>query len=340
MDKNLIFLNAKTKVTKCRICKDCNGVACKGEIPGLGGKDTGSSFIRNREMIKKIKVNMDVLTMNAPISLESHILDNKFSMPIFVAPLANISGNYGCDLSDYDYTKMVVEACKETGIMPFTGDGVNVEEVFNKPLSVVSDNDGYGIITMKPWIKEGIEERIQLLKDKKYFMLAMDVDSAGLPVNSQGKPLMENKDGDSLKEVIEQTGKKLIVKGVMNVPAALTALKAGASAIVVSNHGGRVLDESLSPVEVLPAIASAVKGKMSILVDGGIRSGIDVFKCLALGADGVLIGRPCALATIADGKEGLKALLNEYKNELIHTMKMTGCHKITDINRCNITITE
>lgn len=338
MDKMTIFESARGKVKNCRICKDCNGIACRGEIPGLGGKDSGSSFIRNREMLKKVKLNMNVLTMSSPISTESHIFDEKLSMPVFVAPIANVRVNYGCDLSDYEYNKMVIEACKEMEILSFTGDGVDSEEYFNKPLLAVDENDGHGIITMKPWVKKGIDERIELLKEKKYKLIAMDVDSAGLPLLKDSEVLVETKDAHSLEYVKNKTGKKLIVKGVMSVQGALVALEAKADAIIVSNHGGRVLDDTLSTIEVLSNISSAVKGRMTILIDGGIRSGNDIFKCLALGADGVLIGRPCALATIGSGKKGLEDLLSIYKKELIQAMKMTGCHKITDISRECVTV--
>ena len=95
----------------------------------------------------------------------------------------------------------------------------------------------------------------------------------------------------------------------MTVNGAKKALEAGASGIVVSNHGGRVLDQCPATAEVLPAIADAVGGKMTILVDGGIRTGMDVFKALALGADAVLIGRPLrehGLRRRCGGRAGLR----------------------------------
>jgi len=340
MKKKQIFESARGKVKNCRICNDCNGVACRSEIPGLGGIGSGSSFIRNREIMKKVKLNMNVLTMNSPISTKCHIFETELDMPVFVAPLANVRGNYGCDLSDYEYNKIVLAACKKENVLAFTGDGVDIEEFFEKPVQAIHDNDGFGIVTMKPWVKEGVDRRIEFLKDKKYKLLAMDVDSAGLPLLKGNDILVETKDPISLRYIKEKTGKKFIVKGVMNIQGALAALEAKADAIVVSNHGGRVLDDSLSPIEVLSTISSVVKGRMTILVDGGIRSGNDIFKCLALGADGVLIGRPCGLAAIGSGEEGLANLLNEYKKELAQAMKMTGCHKITDISRECVTVTK
>ena len=98
------------------------------------------------------------------------------------------------------------------------------------------------------------------------------------------------------REIVKLAGAPLILKGIMTVKGALTAKEAGAKAIVVSNHGGRVLDQCPSTAEVLPAIVEAVGQEMTVLVDGGIRSGVDVFKALAMGADGVLIARPFVTA--------------------------------------------
>ena len=104
-------------------------------------------------------------------------------------------------------------------------------------------------------------------------------------------------------------------------------------AIVVSNHGGRVLDQCPSTAEVLPAIVDAVGGQMTILVDGGIRSGMDVFKALALGADGVLIGRPFVTMIYGGGAEGVQVYVDKLKAELSDTMAMCGAHSLSEISR-------
>ena len=118
----------------------------------------------------------------------------------------------------------------------------------------------------------------------------------------------------------------------MTVQGAKKAIEAGAKAIVVSNHGGRVLDHTPATIEVLPEIAAAVKGQVKIIVDGGIRTGVDVFKCLALGADAVLIGRPFATMAYGGGKEAIHTYVNKVKTELKETMEMTGANTIGDIN--------
>ena len=116
---------------------------------------------------------------------------------------------------------------------------------------------------------------------------------------------------EELREIISDAGLPFIVKGIMTPKAALKAKEAGADAIIVSNHGGRVLDQCPATAEVLESIADSVKGSLKILVDGGIRSGVDVFKALALGADGVLIARPFVTAVYRDGREGVLSYIEK-----------------------------
>ena len=122
----------------------------------------------------------------------------------------------------------------------------------------------------------------------------------------------------------------------MTVRGAEKAVEAGAAGIVVSNHGGRVQGGVPSTAEVLPAIADAVKGKTVIFVDGGIRSGVDVFRALALGADAVLIGRPVVPFIYAAGAEGLRIYLDKIVAELRDTMTMCGAPTLRDIGRENV----
>jgi L-lactate dehydrogenase (cytochrome) len=105
----------------------------------------------------------------------------------------------------------------------------------------------------------------------------------------------------------------------------------GAEAIVVSNHGGRQLDGVLSSIAVLPRVAQAVDGRMEIFVDGGLRSGLDVVRALALGAKGTLIGRPWAYAVAARGEAGVAALLGGFAADMRVAMALTGVTQTRDI---------
>jgi (S)-2-hydroxy-acid oxidase len=128
------------------------------------------------------------------------------------------------------------------------------------------------------------------------------------------------------------TPMKIILKGVMAEEDAELAAEHGADAIVVSNHGGRQLDSSPSTIEALPSIASAVKGKIPILFDGGVRHGSDIFKALALGADLVLVGRPVLWGMSYDGQDGVELVANVLERELSRTMALAGTRDIQSIN--------
>lgn len=123
-----------------------------------------------------------------------------------------------------------------------------------------------------------------------------------------------------LREIAAYAGIPLILKGIMTVRGAEKALEAGAAGIVVSNHGGRVLDQVPATAEVLPAIANAVGNSMTVLIDGGIRNGLDILKALALGAKGVLIGRPFVTAVYGGGSEGVAVYIKKLASELCDAM--------------------
>lgn len=125
----------------------------------------------------------------------------------------------------------------------------------------------------------------------------------------------------------------LIIKGILDPDDAHAAVEQGADGIVVSNHGGRQLDGVLSTARALPAIADAVGDKLTLLADGGVRSGLDVVRMLALGADGVLLGRAWLWALAAEGEAGVAKLLRLIEAEMRVAMALTGVRSIGDINR-------
>ena len=146
-------------------------------------------------------------------------------------------------------------------------------------------------------------------------------------------PPAGRKSVEELRQVAEMAKVPFIAKGIMTARGAIKAVEAGVDAIVVSNHGGRVLDQCPATAEVLPAIVEAVQGKVKIFVDGGIRSGVDVFKALALGADGVLICRPFVTAVYGGGMEGVKTYIEKIGAELADTMAMCGANSLKEITK-------
>jgi len=131
----------------------------------------------------------------------------------------------------------------------------------------------------------------------------------------------------------QRWGGKLIIKGIMDAEDARLAVESGADALIVSNHGGRQLDGAQSSIGALPAIVDAVGGQIEIHMDGGVRSGQDVIKALALGAKGVYIGRPFLYGLGAMGEQGVSKCLDIIRNELDLTMAFCGLRDVTRVDK-------
>jgi L-lactate dehydrogenase (cytochrome) len=160
--------------------------------------------------------------------------------------------------------------------------------------------------------------------------LVSDTASLGNWIIDQFDPSLNWKDVDWIRKIWKG---KLIVKGVLDVDDAKAAVKAGADAIVVSNHGGRQLDGAPSTISVLPRIADALGGKTEILLDSGVRTGQDVMRALALGARACMIGRAYVYGLQAGGRQGVATAIALIKKELDVTMALCGVRGVKEIDR-------
>lgn len=328
--------NARQKFNgSCKVCKVCDGNACKGEVPGMGGKGTGSSFTENIEALKKVKVNMRVLHDVDSVNTTVNLFGKNLQLPIMAAPITGTMLNMGGIVSELDYITPVVKGCVESGIYAMVGDTA-VEQCLLDNLEVLKANDGDGIVIIKPWKNEVVIKKIKDAEKAGAFAVGIDIDACGLvTLAKHGKPVFP-KQLEDIKELVNSTKLPFILKGIMTPDEALIAVEAGVDAIVVSNHGGRVQDCALGTATVLPEIAKVVKGKVKIFVDGGVRSGVDIFKMIALGADAVLIGRPFITASFGAEIEGVNMYISKLEQELIQTMILTGSKSIEHIDSSKI----
>lgn len=338
MNYNEMLLQARSCIgSYCKACNICNGKACRNQIPGPGSKGVGDTAIRNYDKWQEIRVNMDTLCEGGEPDTSVRLFGKSFRFPFFAGPVGAVNLHYSDKYDDISYNQILVSTCKSSGIAAFTGDGTN-PLVMQAATKAIKENDGFGIPTIKPWNLDTIKDKLSLVIDADAFAVAMDVDAAGLPFLKNMNPPAGSKSVEELREIISLSNIPFIIKGIMTVKGALKAKEAGASAIVVSNHGGRVLDQCPATAEVLEEIASAVGDSMTILVDGGIRSGTDVFKALALGADGVLICRPFVVAAYGGGADGIQTYIDKIGMELKDTMQMCGAHSVSEITRDMIRI--
>lgn len=314
----------------CRVCRVCDGKACAGEVPGMGGLGTGSGFSSNLEALSRWRFNMRLLHDVQDPDTSVSVLGKTLSMPVLAAPIGGVSFNMGGGVTEEDYIAAVIGGCLDEGIIGCVGDGVP-EFIHEAGYAAIKAYQGDGIPFIKPWEDQEVQIKLEKALATGTDIIGMDVDAAGLvTLKLMGRPVSP-KPAEKLRQIIEKIPAQFILKGVMTVEDAKIAVDVGAHAIVVSNHGGRVLDHTPGAADVLPEISAAVKGKITILADGGVRSGGDVLKLLALGADAAMIGRPISVAAVGGSKDGVVKYLQQIRSELTSAMVLTGTQNAADV---------
>ncbi len=316
----------------CRVCPVCDGRACAGEVPGMGGLGAGRAFAANLEALARYRLNMRLLHEVQIPDTRVTILGKELSMPVLAAPIGGVSFNMGGQVSEEAYIQAVIAGCVSQDTLGAVGDGVP-DFIHEAGYAAIRATGGLGIPFIKPWAEAELNAKLQKALATGAGIIGMDVDAAGLvTLKLMGRPVTP-KSPEQLRALIARVPGKFILKGIMTKADALIAADAGAHAIVVSNHGGRVLEHTPGAAELLPEIAGAVKGRITILADGGVRSGGDVLKLLALGADAVMIGRPVAVAAMGGLQEGVEKYLQQIRSELISAMVLTGTPGVTQVSR-------
>lgn len=333
MDFSTLKITARERFKgSCRVCPVCNGVACSGEVPGMGGIGTGVSFRNNVEALVAYRLNMRTIHSVTNPKLSRRIFGVELSLPVIGAAIGGIGMNMKGALTEEEYDIAVVTGCYQAGTIAMTGDGP-VPDIFETGLKALKNVNGRGIPIIKPREAGKVIELAKRAADLGAIAFGMDIDAAALiNMTNAGQPVGPKTQAE-LANIKQKTSIPFIVKGIMNAYDAEACCAAGVDAIVVSNHGGRALDHLPGTAEVLPLIAEAVKGKITILVDGSIRSGVDVLKMLALGADAVLIGRPVAIGAVGGHAQGVEMVFDKFASELRAAMILTGTSDVAKVAR-------
>lgn len=313
----------------CRVCPVCNGVACAGEVPGMGGAGTGMGFQNNVTALAGYRLNLKVVHDVTKPVMARRILGMELAMPVIGAAIGGTQLNMKGAMTEEEYCRAAVNGCRQAGTICMTGDGP-AAVVFEAGMAALAAEGGWAIPIIKPRENDKIIEKAKMAADAGAPAFGIDIDAAALiNMTNAGQPVGP-KTVAELAAIKKNTSIPFIVKGVMTPEDARGCVEAGVDAIVVSNHGGRALDHTPGTAEVLPYIAEAVKGKITILVDGGVRSGTDVLKMLALGADAVLVGRPVIIGAVGGGTEGVAMVLNKMAAELRAAMVLTGTADVAE----------
>ncbi|MDA3900131.1 MAG: alpha-hydroxy-acid oxidizing protein [Spirochaetes bacterium] len=332
----IIRARAREKFGKiCLCCKDCNGEQCTSSIPGMGAVGTGESFRRNIRSLSEYKIVTRLIHDVHDPDMSITLYGKKMQMPVLVSPITGTVTNMNGAIEELQYNRAVVGGARRSGVLAMVGDGASPEK-YRVGLQAIREAEG-GIPIFKPRKEiSQLTNRIREAEEAGAVAIGMDIDAIVLKTMTLRDQTTTARGVENLSQVISLTKLPFILKGIMSVRDAEDAVAAEADTIIVSNHGGRVLDQMPGVMDVLPEICRAVKGKITIIADGGFRSGVDVFKALAFGADAVSIGRPVCVAAVGMEEYGVEFYLNQVKEELRKCMILSGCQTTGDINENSI----
>jgi len=332
--------NARIKLKGiCGVYRSCDGSESRlcqghsyGSPIGIGGVGSGASFANNFEALKKIQLKTNLVGKDFIPDTKYNFFGKELSMPIMGASVSGVN-SFGGDavITEYDFCRFVVLGCKNALTIGWRGDSFNYSLENPHGINAISEALGFGVQIIKPRDQETIIQFFKLAEKAGCLAVGVDLDGCGSYAMNKHNQRVYKKTFNELKELVKSTSLPVIFKGIMSVNDAETAFQSGAKAIVVSNHGGRVLDHTPGVAEILPEIVKAVGKSNMIIADGGIRNGYDVLKMLALGAHSVLVGRDIIRAAVGGEIDGVKIQMEVYKDDLSKAMKMTGCEKLEDI---------
>ncbi len=309
----------------CRVCPECDGVACAGEFE-IGGVGSGMSFRNNFSSLQRICLKMNTLADTEELIRKPDpstiIFGQKLAFPAIAAPVGPVILKLGKGIEKDKYFDAVIGGCFDAGIAGSIGDNPNLTvEVFKQHCDYIAAVNGKALMGLKPRLAKDMLPLLPYVEQAGTFMIDIDTDSGGRYPTAD------------LLKITQSTKIPVVVKGVMTINDAKRARDAGAKGIVVSNHGGRRLDYTQGTADVLPIIADAMNGELTIFADGCVRYGADVLKYIALGADCVLIGRHVIKGAFGGGRQGVTLLMNNMRQELISAMSLTGVSNVKNITR-------
>ncbi len=308
----------------------CQGMKY-GRPIGFGGAGQGKTWRANFEALSPYKLKMRVIKEHCEPKFETNFLGNKITLPGLASSFSGTLISMNNSLSEEEFQRGIVEGAKLAGTIGLSGNTVDAPD--HPGVEIIGRNSGWGIPVFKPQSQDRLLTLFKRCEEANVLGIGVDLDGYGSTNWAlRGKPLYRKSERE-LKELVDSTEKPVIYKGIMNVEDAGKVIDSGAKALDVSNHGGRVMDCGQGVAEVLPEIVDMFKGKITIMADGAVRTGFDVLKLLALGADVTLVGRPLARMSLAGGPEAVAKYLDYVKKDLRMGMVMTCCDSLDDINR-------
>ncbi|MFW9796426.1 MAG: alpha-hydroxy-acid oxidizing protein [Candidatus Thorarchaeota archaeon] len=323
----LVGLCSENKVCDGHPDRTCMGQKYGAPL-GFGAAGQGTTFHANFLALQAYKFRMTVVKDHFEPDISSTLFGHDIVAPVMNSSISGVKASMNDVMKEEDFYRGLLRGSQAFGAIGLVGNTAAVPDTLG--IDMVRENSGYGIAVFKPQAQERLLELFKIAEESNAIAIGVDLDGCGSAIwAAKGKPVYRKNERE-LKELVDCTEKPVFFKGIMTVEDAIKVMDSGAAAVYVSNHGGRVLDSGQGVGEVLPDIARACKKKITVLADGAVRTGFDVLKVIALGADAAFIGRPLARMSLAGGAEAVEMYLNYVKSDLRRAMIMTGCSTIMD----------
>jgi len=297
-----------------------------------GAAETRATFYRNPRAFQKYLFRQRIFHDVAEPDISIELFGRRLPIPAITAPVGSFS------LIGKETEREVAEGTANVGAMMFTSQAAKFDpkgwrQAAKSPLVFMAYmNRG----------KEEVSEYAKTAQDLDFAAVGITMDTVK-PVKIGDEVPMSTKDGkprkghkSTLKDIEwlkQQVNLPVVVKGIMGAEDARGAVNAGADAVVVSNHGGRILDFNRAALEALPEVVEAVGDRVPVILDSGVRSGGDIVKALALGATAILAGRPVAWGVAAFGARGVERVFAIFEEEMKRVMCMTGVAKVSEVTK-------
>lgn len=310
-----------------------------------GSAEYGFTTKKNREVFRKVSIVPRIFKNISNVNIEKNFFGQKISSPIIICPMGGLT-------QFNKRAEKIISKASETLEVPY----------------FFPDNSAFFLKEIYKKNKKFLQTYLHLDNNLDYFKMHLDLANKyncrtiGINADSPIRSVSYNKidtgydarkhvlrlpryykrkrsaplNWKSLEKIIKLSNKPIIIKGILSEEDALIASKIGVRCIWVSNHGGRVLETDLTALEQLSKIKYKIKKNIKIIIDGGIRTGTDILKCLSLGADFVAIGRPIIYGLVADPNSGVEKVLNLLIDELKISLRLSGFEKPSDLSRRNI----
>jgi len=298
-----------------------------GKPIGLGGIGQGHSFRANIRSLADLQLNMSVLGDHFEPDTACSFLGMDLKFPVLASSTAGAE-KYNQAIDETVFCISVLKGSRQAGTIGLRGDTWFYDLEKHPSLDAMKACNGYGIPIFKPRSQDVLKKLIEKAELLGCRAVGVDLDGCGSSIMAaHGQPVFR-KSVEDIKELVNFTSLPFIAKGIMLPHEARQCVDAGVKIISISNHGGRVLDSTPGVATMLPLIRKELGNSVTITADGGVRTGYDVLKLLALGADAVFLGRDIIRAAVGAGTVGVKLHLEHIHKTLKKAMFMTGTKNI------------